>query len=160
MYKILGLTAVMTASVLTGLTMSNSLKERTKCLRDIHQSAIHIKTDFEYRAPALEDCFKGRGVLFSKAWEYIYNKDYLPENAIKTACREIAVLHKDDRDIINSFAENLKAEDITGQIANIKWLINTLEENIRLSDGEYRTKGKLYRSSGVLAGLGFIIFLL
>lgn len=160
MYKMLGLILVMSASVLTGITMSESLKDRVNCLKNIHQSSIHIKTDFEYRAPALEECFKGRGVLFSKAYDYIHNENYTPEHAVKEACRKINCIDKDDADIINTFSENLNAEDIAAEIANITWFITRIEERVRQAESEYRTRGKLYRSGGILTGLGIMIFLL
>ncbi len=150
----------MTSSILTGIMMANELKERTKTLKEIHQMAIHIKTDLEYRAPDICDCFRYRGKLFSRAYELITRDAYLPCEAVKKAATEIISLKKDDIEIINAYAENLNCEDIGGQIANVNWLIENTRKLISDAVTEYEAKSRLYRSGGVIAGFGFIILLL
>lgn len=156
MYKILGLVSILSASVITGFVMANELKDRLKLLKEIHQNAIYIKSELEYRAPDLEECFKGRGVLFSKAYAYI-EKGCLPMDALIKACNDLKSLSKEDREIITLFAENLRAEEVNGQISNIEWFINSMNERISFAHEEYKTKGRLYKSSGALLGLGFMI---
>ncbi len=157
MYKILGLLSILSASIATGFVMANELKERLKLLTEIHLSLMGIRSEFEYRAPVLEECFKNRGVLFSNAYCYIEKDNLLPQDALKKACNDLKPLNRDDKKVLYRFAENLNTEDINGQISNISWLIDNLEDRIHHAENEYRTKGRLYRSSGALTGLGFLI---
>lgn len=159
MYKLFGLASIVTASVMTGFLFSYELRERIKSLSETYCALLQIKSDFEYRAPVLEECFRSRGRLFDKASEYI-GDGFMPCDAVKKACGEIPSLKREDREIINSFAENLVAEEISGQLANINWLISCIEERISHAEAEYDKKSRLYKSSGALLGMGFIILLL
>lgn len=160
MLKIIGIVAVVASSVATGFIMAKDLNERTKSLKDIYQSAINIKSELEYRAPVLEECFRGRGRLFSKAWKYISENSLSPKEALRKACDEAVYLKRDDREIIYSYIENLFVEDIGGQISNISWLIDAMRLQIKEAEAEYTSKGRLYKSGGALAGIGLVILLL
>ncbi len=160
MYKFLGMGAVMTASIITGFLMSKELKKRVDILKDIRQSAIYIKTDLEYRAPVIGECFKGRGEFFSKVGKILEEDFTMPKNAFEKACKEFKELNKDDEAALISYAENLCCEEISGQVVNISQLIEEFSIRIENAENEYREKGRLYRSGGVLAGLGLIILLI
>lgn len=160
MLKILGLITILVSSVIMGFIMANELNERTKTLRDIKQSATGIKSDLEYRASDICECFKLRGNMFGKASKYIADSNLFPTEALIRACEELNYLHKEDKEIIFSYAKNLSAEDIGSQINNINWLIENITIKIKESEAEYSSKNRLYKSGGALLGLGFIILLL
>lgn len=160
MVKIMGMLSVLTASCVMGFIMAGELGKRTRALEEIYRSAIHIKTELEYRGADINDCFNRRGELFARAYEYLHQEGILPCDALKRACKEALYLKEDDRAAINTYADNLNCEDIGGQIANVNLLLENLRLCIRDSEEEYRSKNRLYKSGGVIAGLGFIILLL
>lgn len=160
MVKFLGMFAIMVSAVMMGLVMANELKERIKALKQVQQMAIHIKTDLEYRSPDICECFRSRGELFSTAHDLIINHAYTPEAAVKKAAGEISSFKKEEVSVIASYANNLKCEDIGGQIANVSWLIENIGKIIKTAEAEYESKSRLYRSGGVMVGFGFIILLL
>ena len=159
MYKIIGLISIFIASAMTGLIKASKLKERVKQLQEIRQASIQIKSDFEYRAPVLSECFEKKGEFFSLVSELIYEGN-IPSEAVEKACSFFKQLEGAEKEILISFGKNLGAEEINGQISNISWLIDELEEVIVCAREECSTKGRLYKSSGVLAGLGFVILLI
>jgi stage III sporulation protein AB len=160
MVKILGMFAVLISSVITGLLMANNLSERIKALKDIYQCATHIKTELEYRAADICECFKRRGTLFSRAHSYIVNDGLLPSEALKKAAEEQELLNKNDKEIIFQFAENLNKEDVDGQIANTALFLENIKARIKDAEGEYLMKNRLYKSGGAIVGIGLIILLL
>lgn len=160
MVKLLGMISVLTASVIMGFVMANELGERAKALKEIHEAAIHIKTELEYRAADICDCFNRRGKLFSLAYKYITEEGLLPADALNKAICDTPFLTDDDQDVIKAYADNLNKEDIGGQIANTSLLIENLRLKIKEAEDEYRSKSRLYKSGGAIAGLGFIILLL
>lgn len=160
MIKIFAVGLVMLSSCMTGVVLAKDLNERVKTLKEIRQMAIYIKSDFEYRSPKLADCFAHRGSLFGKASRYMEEGSLLPEEALKKSADELKSIKKDDRIIIYSFADNLSVEEVNGQIANVKWLIEALEKKIKDAEYECTTKGRLYKSTGALTGLGIVILLL
>lgn len=160
MLKLLGMITILASSFIMGFIMAQELKDRTKLLREIHQTAIYIKTDLEYRAADISDCFAGRGRLFSAAQDFISEESLLPKDALIKACDKLKQLTKEDKDVIHIYAENIDQEDVGSQIANISWLIENLVLRIRDAEDEYQTKNRLYKSGGAIVGLGFIILLL
>lgn len=157
--KLTGALIVCFASVTAGGLMAKELGERVKLLRETEQYAIYIKCDMEYRAPVFEDCFRARGPLFGTASKYI--KDgMLPKDALKKSIDNMQRLREEDREILCAYADSLDAEEVSGQISNIALLISRLKENIREAEKERGAKGRLYRSGGVLAGIGLVIILL
>lgn len=160
MVKIMGMLSVLTASCAMGFVMAGELGKRTKSLEEIYRSAVHIKTELEYRGADINDCFNRRGRLFAQAYKYLQKEDILPCEALKRACKEALYLKDEDRAVINTYADNLNCEELGGQIANVKLLLESLRMCIRDSEEEYRSKNRLYKSGGVIAGLGFIILLL
>ena len=100
MVKLLGMLSVFTASSVMGFIMAGELGERTKMLKDIYQSATHIKSELEYRGADICDCFNRRGKLFSIAYKYIKSEGLLPAEALKKAADEAvkriaAIYHTD-----------------------------------------------------------------
>ena len=160
MVKILGMVAVLISSVLTGFLMAKNLSERIGELKDIYQCATHIKTELEYRAADICECFKRRGTLFSLAHSYIVNDGLLPSEALKKAAEEQELLNKNDKEIIFQFAENLNKEDVDGQIANTALFLENIKARIKDAEGEYLMKNRLYKSGGAVVGIGLIILLL
>lgn len=160
MIKILGLLSVFICATLTGVFMYQRLNERTEVLKETKTCAVHIKNEIEYRHAPLDECFKGRGRLFSNAYKLIKQSELSPKDAIKTALKPIEAFSLEDRLIISTFAENLSCEDLKGQIANLEIFIASLNENIKQSTAESANKGKLFCYGGVLAGLGLVIILL
>ncbi len=160
MVRVLGIVLVLLSSVLTGIVLAKDLNERVVLLKDIRQAAIYIKSDFEYRAPALSECFENRGILFGKAAIYAKENKVLPKDALKKTVDNMSFLRQEDKDTIYSFADNLSQEEIGGQIANITWLIDALDKRIKDAESEYKTKGRLYKSGGALTGIGLVILLL
>lgn len=160
MVKTLGMISVLTASVVMGFILAGELGERTKMLKEIYQSAIHIKAELEYRGADIQECFNRRGRLFKTAYSYLTCEGITPTEALKKACFETMYLKDDDRTIINAYADNLDAEDLGGQLANVKLFLENLRICIRDAEEEYHSKNRLYKSGGAIAGLGLIILLL
>ena len=159
MIKLMGMISVFMASSVMGFIMAKELNERTRCLKEIYDSAIHIKSELEYRGADVADCFRRRGRLFKIASIYI-DEGILPADALKKACRDLNELNEADCLVINAYAENLYAEDIGGQIANVNLFLENLRGCIRNSEEEYHTKNRLYKAGGAIAGMGIIILLI
>ncbi|MCD8048827.1 MAG: stage III sporulation protein AB [Clostridia bacterium] len=159
MVRLLGAAAVLASSVLTGGVMAKELDERVKLLRQTQDAAVFIKSELMYRAPVFEECFRGRGKIFSAAARYI-KEGQSPTEALERAASEVGRLTKGDREILTEYARGLCAEEVGGQTANVSLLITRLEAAVREAEAERQAKGRLYRSGGVLAGLAFVIMLI
>ena len=159
MIKILGAISVVAASFAIGFEMTKELSERIKFLKECEQYAVYIKSELLYRSPVFEECFRGRGRIFSNASKYI-EKGLSPCEALKRAVNEARLLNSGDKEIFYAYAAGMSSEETGGQIANVSLLITRLEERIKEAESEKSVKGRLYRSGAVLAGCGLVILLL
>ena len=89
------------------------------------------------------------GVPFPQAWE---------EAVRKTA--EDAGYRKEDLPLLLRLSEVLGTSDVDGQIKGIELMERELEASYEEAQAEQKTKGKLYRSLGALAGAGVVVLLL
>lgn len=160
MLKILGAVMVISASTLFGFFNERKLYKRVMVLNDIYSFSICIKSDFEYRAPFLYECFENRGLLFGNAANLMKQHDLLPKDALVQSAEELKELNDGDRESVFSFANNLSAENVESQIANISHFISLIEKKINDAEAELKTKGRLYKSAGILTGIGIVILLL
>lgn len=93
--------------------------------------------------PVLDRLMKNeveRGEMsFSDAWD-------------KSAELLLPMIKHEDMEIICRIGSTLGTTDIQGQIAALKQFISETEHQIVLADKEYISKGRLYRSLGIIAG--------
>ncbi len=65
-----------------------------------------------------------------------------------------------DKELLKSLSNIIGASDSKGQILALKHIVARFEENLKLAQKNYSSKGKLSRSLGILIGAAtFIIFI-
>lgn len=97
----------------------------------------------------LKECLRQLqgGVLFPDAW--------------KAGVRGFrGSLTDRDKEILESVSDILGSSDYESQLNALELNITLLEENLKEALAEKNTGGKLYRTLGVLIGIGAAIFLL
>ncbi len=97
----------------------------------------------------LNQCF-GRvksGWQFPQAWR-------------KSVQEERSGLGKRDKAILSNVADILGGSDFESQIEALSLNRSLLKQNLSEAIGERNTRGKLYRSLGILLGIGIAIFMI
>ena len=145
--KILGIFIIFSVCAVFGVLKSLSLKERTLALgfylKGLHSLAERVRADSRELSILLPLCFEER-VLF-RGNSIVFAGEYLK---------------KTDIALLEEFFTTLGKGDKQSECERI-WLFCTLLEKVKHeADAEYRKSGQLYRTIGVLAGLGICIFLI
>lgn len=160
---ILSMTALV-ISVLTGIVFSLRLQKKETILRKLilftEEMSVHIRyqaleipvllwnmsqqseyAELEFLAKTAE--MSGENGDFHRAWEK--NADEIPH------------LSQSEREIVKSIGNGLGRTDTEGQISMLALNSTLLKEKYEKAHEEYTRKGKMYRSVGVLAGIGLAI---
>ena len=66
----------------------------------------------------------------------------------------------EDKDIIKTFGKLLGKTDIKGQVSEIKLMQNLIEKQIANAELEKNKNVKLYKTMGIISGLGICIILI
>ena len=69
-------------------------------------------------------------------------------------------LTKEDREIIRQFGKMLGKTDAEGQLNEIELSLNFLETQIEKAETEKSKNAKLYKSLGIIAGIGIVVILI
>lgn len=147
--------------------ISNKYKNRTEQLCEMKRALNFFEAKIEYTHEPLQDIFidisnilkqemanlfkvasvKMREKSAKEAWEYSID---ISQNS----------LNNEDINIIKDFGKTLGQTDLNGQLSKTKLILEFLDKQIEEAKEEERKNKKLYRSLGVLTGIGLVIILI
>lgn len=160
-------TLIFSLSTYIGILISKQYSNRVNELNDFKIALNILKTKIRYTNEPLYNIFKEisnslkgnvsnlfkticknmQSNLASIAWE----------NAVET---EILSIKKDDRQALKSMGKMLGKTDLDGQISEIELTESFLETQIIDAQNEKNKNEKLYKTLGMVTGVGIIIILL
>ena len=158
----------MAASGLAGLRMSSNLSKRVNEIEISILLLEKIQTYLRYsKIPTSE-------LIHSLA----YNENFIALTFLKECSRKIEQgnafpeawksgiclwrdtgMNKRDKEILSGVSDILGSSDYESQINSLELTASLLEQNLKEALDEKNTTGKLYRSLGVLIGIGMAIFI-
>lgn len=147
------------AGTFLGMYQSFKLKRREEYLIEILQLIEEISVHIRYKMLPVEQLIveiSGGKINFINNVSYVLEK-YKNNNwrhAWETAANEATELNGEDRGLLISVGKQLGNSDLSGQLAMLE--LNKTLFTVRLSEAaaENSKKAKMYRSVGLLAGIG------
>ena len=70
------------------------------------------------------------------------------------------MLEQEDKDILKNLGKLLGKTDIEGQLSEIELTSSFLDSQIKKAEQERERNGKLYKTLGVITGIGIVIVLI
>ena len=146
-----------------GIYKAKTYEQREKELKKIKNSLAFFKSKIEFTYEPIEEVFNG----ISKSI-YIH-KDNIFKNTINklnetdlntswnTAVEEAIYFNKEDKEVLKMFGKLLGKTDKKGQIGEIEITMEFIEKQIDTAELEKNKNSKLYKSLGILCGLGIVI---
>ncbi len=146
-----------------GIYKAKTYEQREKELKKIKNSLAFFKSKIEFTYEPIEEVFNG----ISKSI-YIH-KDNIFKNTINklnetdlntswnTAVEEAIYFNKEDKEVLKMFGKLLGKTDKKGQIGEIEITMEFIEKQIDKAELEKNKNSKLYKSLGILCGLGIVI---
>ncbi len=136
-----------------GIAISSEMYKRIKRV----EALISLTNDFEnmirYRALTIKEMIEET----SKSYEILsFIKNIETDGNIHNSWKNAvlgSVMGNEEKEIMILFGNSLGTTDINGQISTIKVYRKRLENLYKKISEEYSSKGRMYRSAGVLIGI-------
>ena len=165
--KIILLFFIFTGTALIGIMLANKYKNRTKELYELKKAFNYIKSKIEYTYEPIKEIFIDISYNTSENISNIFSNtaiklDELSAeeawlNAINTSKN---YLNKDDIEIIKDFGKTLGQTDKKGQIDKTNLTLEFLDRQILDAENEQDKNEKLYKTLGIITGMGLVIILI
>lgn len=150
-----------------GMTISQKYKKRELELKEIKTALNMFKSKIKYTYDPIPDTFMEISENFScnisnifKAASIKMKEESAGEawnNAINTTYTN---MNNEDKNVLKSLSKMLGKTDLEGQLKEIELTDNFLNYQIEKAEIERQKNEKLYKTLGVVAGIGFVIILI
>ena len=150
-----------------GVLYSKKYSNRVKELKELKNSLNILKTKIRFTYEPIPEIFEeiskqinsNTGKIFKLA---SCNMEVLTAGdawnmAVDT---DILSISKEDKNILKNLSKLLGQTDVDGQINQIELTSNFLDEQIEKAEKEKLKSEKLYRTLGMVVGLGIVIILM
>ncbi len=158
---------IFSSSTYIGILISKQYTNRVKELNELKSALNVLKTKIRYtNAPLysifkeLSDTCKGNvSNLFKNVCKNMKNNSaqIAWENAVKT---ESLSLYKEDREALITMGNLLGKTDLNGQISEIELTEIFLETQLVDAQNQRNKNEKLYKTLGIVTGIGIIVILI
>lgn len=159
MFKLLGGAVIILSFGLMGMKKYTEIYERKRILQNIQSGAEKIKNNLRCMCMPLYECFLFSGEFFENAGRNMEN-GLMPSEAVKDTAQSYHFLNKEDKEVIERFADGLSAQDCDGQIANIELFLKETEKLIEHASKELMTKGTIFLKGSLLGGAALVLLLI
>lgn len=167
MIKYFGLMLIMAASVMIGLYLSGSLKQRVQVLMSFRSVFCQFKLDISYSMMDIKELLlKDMKPCFSHTAESIVSdleSDFSLSESVENVINNspiFEVLKEDERSCIISVLSQLGISDAEGQISLFDNAIEKMDYYIKNALEDKQKNSKIYLTSAIYFGALVVIILL
>ena len=168
MIKIIGSILIIISSTAFGMTAASKLTARVTELELIIKMIEEIKTRIQYNRSTVLELFDSMNHQGDYSSLYFLNDIvmFLKNNPINNNLlsfefkNDKTFLSKKDQALLISSLKELGTMDIEGQLSSLTLYKIRFDEQLTLARQEQNKKGKLYRTLGILCGIGIAIVII
>lgn len=147
-----------------GIIKAKKFETRVIELNKFQNALTMFKTKIEFTYEPIKNIFEEISKIIYLEDKNIFKLTIESEEEIDQAWKISAdkfyeVFNKEDIDIMKMFGKLLGKTDIEGQVSEILLTQNLIEKQIEKAEYEKSKNSKLYKSMGVICGLGICIIL-
>lgn len=163
--KYLILIIILISSSYMGLLKSKIFEDRVKELNKFQNALLMFKSKIEFTYEPIKNIFeeisktlyKDENNIFLEAINIEKNITETWNNAVDNyKCN----FNNEDKEIIKMFGKLLGKTDINGQVNEIELTMKLIEKQIEKAEEEKSRNSKLYKTMGVVLGMGICIILI
>lgn len=162
--KYASLFGIIVISSYLGIYKSKEYENRVKELRKFKSALIMFKSKLEFTYEPIKSIFEDISKVIYKNENNIFEKVVKNKNDIYTSWKEAVqnenAFTKEDIEIIETIGKLLGKTDIDGQVSEINLGINLVERQIEIAENEKNKNVKLYKTMGIVCGIGICIILI
>lgn len=147
-----------------GIIKAKKYETRVVELNKFQNALIMFKTKIEFTYEPIKNIFEEISKIIYLENKNIFKLTIESEEEINQAWKNSAdifygVFTKEDVDVIKMFGKLLGKTDVEGQVSEILLTQKLIEKQIEKAEYEKLKNSKLYKSMGVILGLGICIIL-
>ncbi|MBQ7410330.1 MAG: stage III sporulation protein AB [Clostridia bacterium] len=147
-----------------GIIKAKKFETRLIELKKFQNALTMFKTKIEFTYEPIKNIFEEISKIIYLEEKNIFKLVIESEDEINQAWKISVdefheVFNKEDIDVIKMFGKLLGKTDIEGQVSEILLTQNLIEKQIEKAEYEKSKNSKLYKSMGVICGLGICIIL-
>lgn len=162
--KYISLLGILLISSYLGINKAKEYENRVKQLIKFKSALVMFKSKLEFTYEPIKDIFLDISKVIYKEKDNIFIRVVNSKEEIftswKDAVENVKDFAQDDKEIIIMIGKLLGKTDLNGQINEINLGLNLLEKQIEIADNQMRKNVKLYKTMGVVCGLGICIILI
>lgn len=162
--KYVSLLGIIAISSYLGVCKSKEYENRVKSLTLFQSALVMFKSKLEFTYEPIKSIFEDISKVIYKNKENIFEKVIKSEKDIyiswKEAVNEENDFSKEDKEIIEMMGKLLGKTDLDGQVNEINLSLNLVEKQIKLAEAEKQKNVKLYKTMGIVCGIGICIILI
>ncbi len=146
-----------------GMYKAKTYEQREKELKKIKNSLAFFKSKIEFTYEPIEEvfCSISKSVYLHKDNIFKDTINKLNETDLNTswnmAVENAIYFNKEDKEVLKMFGKLLGKTDKKGQISEIEITNSFIEKQIEKAENEKNKNAKLYKSLGVICGIGIVI---
>lgn len=164
MIKFIGFLIILASSAKIGFDISEGYKNRTKELRSLENAMEIIKNEISFSGCILSDALMSASAVKSKSISKLLSDMSAQLKEHKTTASEafrecmtknkdILSLKNEDFDILSGFFSRCGTGNVEDEINNISSSVSAIGMNILSACEDEKKYVKLFRTTGILAGL-------
>lgn len=147
-----------------GIIKAKKFETRLIELNKFQNALTMFKTKIEFTYDPIKNIFEEISKIIYLEEKNIFKLVIESEDEINQAWKISTdefheIFNKEDIDVIKMFGKLLGKTDIEGQVSEILLTQNLIEKQIEKAEYEKSKNSKLYKSMGVICGLGICIIL-
>lgn len=162
--KIVNLILIFVVCTYIGSIKSKTFENRVIELNKIRNALLMFKSKIEFTYEPIKNIFGDISKIIYLDEKNIFNETIKKNKEIYGAWNDSIDevknnLSKEDKDIIKMFGKMLGKTDIKGQVSEIVLTQSLIEKQIENAEKEREKNVKLYKTMGIVSGIGICIIL-
>lgn len=162
--KYISLLGILIVSTSIGICRAKDYENRLKELTRFKSALVMFKSKLEFTYEPIKNIFEDISKTIYMQKNNIFEKAIKDEYDINTSWKNAVSsennFSKEDKELIKTFGKLLGKTDLTGQVNEINLALNLLEKQLIDAENEKNKNVKLYKTMGIVCGMGICIILI
>lgn len=162
--KYISLLGIIIISSYLGIYKARDYENRVRELTKFQSALVMFKSKLEFTYEPIKNIFEDISKVIYKENDNIFQNVIRSKKDIYTSWKEAVrnenSFTKEDKEVIEMIGKLLGKTDLDGQVNEINLGLNLVEKQLEIAEYERKKNVKLYRTMGIVCGIGICIILI
>ena len=162
--KYVSLMGIIAISSYLGIYKAKEYENRVKKLIKFQSALVMFKSKLEFTYEPIRSIFEDISKVIYKSESNVFENVIKSQKDIYLAWKEAVLgesnFTKEDKEVVEMIGKLLGKTDLEGQINEINLGLNLVEKQIEIAESERNKNVKLYKTMGIVCGIGICIILI